>query len=212
MMQEKHLTYLHTGAYATLNELTPLTKRVWIVFHGYGQLAKFFIRKFYLLNPADNYIIAPQGINKHYLQGFEGRVGANWMTKEDRLTDIANQYAYLDAVLANEAINWEKVDLVYLGFSQGVTTMARYAAYSRRDFAKMIFWAGPFPSELHTEDFNFRKGSERYHFFAGADDPLFDSEQRKDQLLLLQQVFQRAIPPKIFDGIHELKSELIAEL
>ena len=82
-----------------MNELTEATERIWLVFHGYGQLAEYFIKKFEDLDPTKNFIIAPQGLSKYYLQGVYGRVGASWMTKEDRLTEIANQYAYIDEVL-----------------------------------------------------------------------------------------------------------------
>ena len=50
-------------------------KTIWIVFHGYGQLAKFFLRKFNLLFEDNTLIVAPEGLNHFYLKGFSGRVG-----------------------------------------------------------------------------------------------------------------------------------------
>ena len=40
-------------------------------------------------------IIAPQGLHKFYLEGTSGRVGASWMTKENREDDIKNYLVYL---------------------------------------------------------------------------------------------------------------------
>ncbi|MEP5069833.1 MAG: esterase, partial [Crocinitomicaceae bacterium] len=138
-MQQYHLDVLIKASYHTLNELTEKTERVWLVFHGYGQLAGHFIKKFKDLDPAKNFIVAPQGLSKYYLDGVYGRVGASWMTKEDRLTEIQNQYAYIDALLKKIGDLSDK-QLIYFGFSQGTATMGRYAAHAKIPFHQMIIW------------------------------------------------------------------------
>ena len=68
------------------------------VLHGYGQLAKFFIRQFKHLTHEGYTVIAPEGLHHFYLEGTSGRVGASWMTSENREQDIHNYLAYLKEV------------------------------------------------------------------------------------------------------------------
>ncbi|MFN8394410.1 MAG: hypothetical protein U0176_07030 [Bacteroidia bacterium] len=48
------------------------------------------------------------------------------MTKEDRLHEIQDYVAYLDAVLANGTGDQDLPEVVLLGFSQGATTAWRW--------------------------------------------------------------------------------------
>ena len=50
----------------SLGELSEETTDVWIVFHGYGQLASRIIKKFNHLELDNAYILAPEGISKFY--------------------------------------------------------------------------------------------------------------------------------------------------
>ena len=86
--------------YFTQNEASSETAHVWVVFHGYGQLAQYFLRKFDFL-PPNHFVIAPQGNHKFYIQPYD-KVGASWLTKEDRLVDIENQQNYLKKVFEIE--------------------------------------------------------------------------------------------------------------
>ncbi len=89
----------------------PNTAKI-IVFalHGYGQLAEFFVRKFNVLNETDYFIVAPEGLHRFYLKGASGRVGASWMTKQERQSDINDYINYLDDVWLkiNSEYNFEK--------------------------------------------------------------------------------------------------------
>jgi len=60
------------ATFYTQNKLSPSTKRIWLIFHGYGQLSEYFLRKFHTLDPETNFLIAPQGLSKFYLEGFTG--------------------------------------------------------------------------------------------------------------------------------------------
>lgn len=71
---------------------------VWFCLHGYGQLSEYFIKGFENLDPNEHYVIAPEGLHRFYLRGTSGRVGASWMTKEERLDDINDYVKYLDQV------------------------------------------------------------------------------------------------------------------
>jgi hypothetical protein len=69
----------------------PTAKNLLYVLHGYGHLAPYFIRKFNSLE--DSFIVAPEGMYRFYLYGSSGRVGACWMTKEERLDDALDFYS-----------------------------------------------------------------------------------------------------------------------
>jgi predicted esterase len=124
---------------------------VWFVCHGYGQLAAYFIRHFAVLTNADEatVVIAPEGLSRFYLQGNGGRVGASWMTKEDRLVEIDDYVTYLNQLAA---LTLEKcppdVNITVLGFSQGAATVSRWLARARFRPSRLILWAGAFPDDM----------------------------------------------------------------
>lgn len=208
MMQENHISFTVRAPFYTLNDLNDQTKRVWIVFHGYGQLSRFFVEKFKTLDPAKHFILAPQGLSKHYRNGFTGRVGASWMTKEDRLTEIENQYAYLDEVMRHYPQIANK-QVVFFGFSQGVSTMCRYAAHAKIPFSKMILWAGTFPPELTRTDFDFLSGSEEVIYYTGDQDPFYEEGMKEKQEEVAQSVMGIRPTIRIFSGGHQVVPELL---
>ena len=210
---QKYLSFEHKAAYHTLNEKTSTTKRVWIVFHGYGQLAEYFIKKFKVLNPKTNFIIAPQGLSKFYREGFTGRVGASWMTKEDRRTDIKNQQYYLRTVMENESITEHTCfELILFGFSQGAATMSRFAAYNNLPFSKLIIWAGNFAHELTQEDVQCWKHSYTIDLFMGKQDPLFDFANTNEQLQKIKKLTGKPCNVTWFDGKHEIVPTLLKDI
>lgn len=210
-MQENHVQLTAKAPYYTLNELTSKTERVWLVFHGYGQLAQFFIRKFKDLDPDKNFIIAPQGLSKYYLDGFYGRVGASWMTKEDRLTDIQNQYSYIDSVL-KEVGDISGKKLIYFGFSQGTATMGRYAGHAKILFEKMIIWAGTFPPDIEPEEFEYLTGKENIEYFTSKEDPFFKEEMIDNQNEVVKKTIGKEPALNWYEGGHTVISELLKEL
>lgn len=125
-------------------------REIWMVLHGYGQLAQYFIKNFTHLNPERYFIVSPEGLHRFYLNGFEGRVGASWMTKEARLDDINDYVEFLNRI-AHETIwpllNPDTIFTVF-GFSQGVATASRWIAYGNSKPQRAIFWAGSFPPDL----------------------------------------------------------------
>lgn len=140
----------YQASYCTWGTLGPATQRIWVACHGYGQLAGYFIKKFARLDPAAHYVIAPQGLSKHYLAGFAGRVGAVWMTREDRLIEIANYLTYLDKVWHTETagVGLSDKEIYCLGFSQGASTICRWVAHAHLPYTKLILWAGEMPPDV----------------------------------------------------------------
>ena len=72
--------------------------------HGLGQLASVFIGYFKTIATPTRLIVAPEALSRHYIpqSGSSGtkdaRIGATWMTREDRDNEIADYVEYLDAV------------------------------------------------------------------------------------------------------------------
>ena len=83
-MQEHHFSTPRTARYYTLDPAEAV-REVWFVLHGYGQLAGAFLRHFERLQDGARLFIAPEALSRYYLPGHQ-RVGASWMTREDRLT------------------------------------------------------------------------------------------------------------------------------
>jgi predicted esterase len=117
----------------------------WVLLHGYGQLASRFLRGFESLAAPSRLLVAPEGLSRFYLEAGAGRVGASWMTKEDRAHEISDYLAYLDLVRAQLV---PPVPLTVLGFSQGVATAARWAVATTPAPVRLICWGGLVPEEI----------------------------------------------------------------
>ncbi|MGI4869829.1 MAG: alpha/beta hydrolase [Janthinobacterium lividum] len=151
---EHHLSVPRTARYQQLGEPSAATRQLWVLLHGYGQLAEYFIRHFVPLHAADptgTVVVAPEGLSRFYLSGTSGRVGASWMTRADRLAEIADQHTYLTALLRPLLAAAPSANVFVLGFSQGTATAARWltalAAIEGWRPHRLVLWAGDFPSD-----------------------------------------------------------------
>jgi len=88
-------------------------------------------------------IVVPEAPARFYLGDDYKRVGASWMTREERLSDIADTHAYLDAVL-----DGLDAPVHGLGFSQGGMVLARYAAARPGRFARLVLWGSAPPDDV----------------------------------------------------------------
>lgn len=149
-MRENHITVPRTARYfieGVKGEATEL----WYVLHGYGQLAERFLGPFLSLADGTRCVVAPEALSRFYLEsGRTERVGASWMTREDRLTEIADYVRYLDALHAGLLAAWTEGPprVVVLGFSQGTATAARWLASGRVRARRLILWGGEVPPDL----------------------------------------------------------------
>lgn len=208
-MKETHLAVTLSATYCTLNTLTDKTKKIWIAFHGYGMLSRYFIKKFELLNPEENFIIAPQGLSRFYLEGFTGRVGACWMTKEDRLTEIDNQLKYIDAVLQKEISENHHAEVILFGFSQGTATAVRYGAFSNLKFNKLVLWSGTFPDDLTSAQVTHWPNDLKILYFSGKYDPFLQPGMQQRIFDLVKNITGKHLEFHEFEGKHEVIQELL---
>ena len=125
---------------------------VWFACHGYGQLAARFLEKLRVLDDGRRYLVAPEGLSRFYLSESptERRVGASWMTREDRLAEIDDYVLYLDAVYAEVfgSLDRARVTVHALGFSQGTSTVSRWVAMGKARVDRLTLWGGEFPPDL----------------------------------------------------------------
>ena len=126
------------------------TRHVWFVLHGYGQLADYFIRKFEKICDKQTLIVAPEALSRFYLNGNSGRVGASWMTREERLNEIDDYVAYLESVYKTILSNHSpaSVQITVLGFSQGTATACRWLDRGTLRCNRLILWAGYFANGI----------------------------------------------------------------
>jgi predicted esterase len=124
---------------------------LWYVLHGYGQLAEPFLRSFLPLADESRCVVAPEALSRFYLDsGRNDRVGASWMTREDRLSEIDDYVRYLDTLHAQVSAAWTggAVRVTVLGFSQGTATAARWLALGQTSASRLILWGGEVPPDL----------------------------------------------------------------
>lgn len=212
-MEEKKTRFDFEARYFTAGTLTPATRQVWIVIHGYGQLAQYFLKKFNPVAEQDVFVIAPEGLSRFYLSELtnagraDNRVGATWMTRENRHMDIDNYIRYLDAVFSKE-LGGTTAPVTLLGFSQGCATACRWATHGRLRFDRLILWAGLFPPDMDfVKGHNVLEGKKTY-MVVGDQDPYLNAERMKEFDALAEKL---DITPKkvVFEGKHELNETVL---
>ncbi len=151
-------------------------KTILFVLHGYGQLADFFIRKFTMLDESEYFVVAPEGLHRFYLKGASGRVGASWMTKEERQIDIDDYINYLDVVWDGISSKYNFENKILFGFSQGGATASRWHNSGSFNADKFLLWAAVFPKDMMLEFSNMFLKSDNY-FVLGNEDEYLSIEQ-----------------------------------
>lgn len=208
----KHVQISISASYYTLGDLTSETKYVWLVCHGQGQLAEYFIKKFMSLDDTENFIIAPQGLSKYYLNGFTGRVGASWMTKEDRETEIQNQQSLISAVWEKEVGGSFGGEIILFGFSQGAATISRFAAFSKLPFSKMVLWAGGFAHDLNRSQFAHLSGDESIQCYYSHEDQFFEESMVDKQNAMIKITTGLDANSHFYEGGHTVVPGLLPDI
>ncbi|HEY0111329.1 MAG TPA: phospholipase, partial [Fibrella sp.] len=181
------------------------TRRIWFVLHGYGQLAQYFIRRFDVVADDETVVIAPEGLSRLYTDQQYGKVGASWITREDRDNEVIDYVAYLDQVLLS-VLNGHplnELDVTLMGFSQGASTVCRWLDKSNRIRAnRLILWAGYFPNGLSDVLHPDTTANLPVEYVYGRDDEYISQLSDVNQYLnrLKTDVPQLQIIP--FDGKH----------
>ncbi len=193
----------------------------WFVgFHGYAQEAGGFFRCLTGVPEASGWLVASvQALHPFYARR-STEIVANWMTRQDRIEAIADNIAYVDAVLdAMEREHGAPRALVFAGFSQGVAMAYRAAVRGRRAANAVIAVAGDVPPELGSDrsDGPGSSGSDdgrtrrwpRVRVVAGDRDPAYSAEIEARDLARLVAAGATAECVRVPGG-HEWTAEVSA--
>ncbi|MBL0341594.1 MAG: phospholipase [Bacteroidetes bacterium] len=145
----KHIKVQRTARYFLYGDLQEPHSEVVFVIHGYGMKAADFLKNFAVLQQKGRLIVAPEGLSRFYRKGFTGDVVASWMTKEDRLHEIADYISYLD-ILFETITAGKNCKTIVLGFSQGATTASRWIMSGKSKPDELIVWCGEFAKDSET--------------------------------------------------------------
>lgn len=210
-MDERRIRVERSARYYLSGAPGPDVRRVWMLLHGYGQLARDFLDDCRLLATDGTLLVAPEALSRFYSRGGSGRIGASWMTREDRLAEIDDYLAYLDAV-------WDQVQrecggnppVSVLGFSQGGATAARWGLRGKAHADRLVLWGAAIP-EADIVPWTDRLKRTRLVLVEGWEDPLINREERDRSLEVLRR---EGIPFELLrhPGKHELDDGILRSL
>lgn len=210
-MDTETLTVARTARYCTVGD--PASAReVWVVLHGYGQLAEYFIRPFGELDNGSRFIVAPEAVSRFYTEGMSGRVGASWMTSAAREHEIRDYVRYLDTLYAHLQDEWpESATVRVLGFSQGTATACRWVALGDSEINHLILWAGGVPPDLDLSVHQELLNRLDLTLVIGTDDEYISDERVAEQEARLDA---HAIAYRMirFDGPHRIEPEVLTRV
>jgi len=181
--------------------------RQWLVgFHGYGQSADEFLEFMERIPAAREWlVVSVQALHPFYNRAQQ--VVANWMTRQDREHAIADNIAYVDAVLDDlEGVHGAPATLVFAGFSQGVAMAYRAAVSGRRSAHAVIAACGDVPPEL--EQIAGASWPRRVLLATGTRDEFYapDRLEREAAALRVHGVEMRTL---VFEGGHQWSAEIV---
>ena len=148
-----------TARYALQGTPGSAVRELWIVLHGYRQLAGPFGRWFRPLDAPHRLLASAEALNRFYVgdepgrHGPDAKVGGTWMTREARELEIGDYVAWLDRLDAHLRDRLGSAGAppprrVALGFSQGAHTASRWAALGAAAPSHLILWGEGLPHDL----------------------------------------------------------------
>lgn len=210
-MKQHTIQTTKTARYYTLGELNNSTKEIVFAFHGYAQLAKEFIQNFTTIESQTRFIIAPEALNKFYFNGFGGKIGASWMTKEDRENEIKDYLYFLDNLYRqySSQIN-EEAKITLFGFSQGGATASRWFVNSTLQNGNLILWGSSIPPDIDYERIR-EKLTSKIRIVIGNEDEFISEEKLNNEIDRLQK---EKIDFELikYPGKHNVQPGLLKEL
>ncbi|QIP17128.1 phospholipase [Spirosoma aureum] len=213
-MIEHHLSVKRTARYYTIGALTDRTKNIWFCLHGFGQLAQYFGRKFTSLSDDQTLIIVPEGLSRLYLDNDYQRIGASWLTREDRECEISDFLAYLNSLydLILEGHSTDDLHVTLLGFSQGAATACRWLNDSHIRANRLILWAGYFPNGLRELIDPDKLKNVDTHYVYGRQDQYIAQLDNVDRYLYQLQIDAPGLKITPFNGGHQVNPDVLTEL
>lgn len=174
-------------------------------FHGYKENADIHMAALRRIAGDRHWrLISVQALNRFYSKG--GDVVANWMTKQDREPAIADNVAYVAAVLSDIAEESGAARLlVYAGFSQGVAMAYRAAAFAGRPCDGLIVLAGDVPPDVAPVAAQLPK----ILLGRGTKDQWYTAEKAARDLEVLNAAGADVVE-HVFDGGHDWHADFVS--
>ena len=185
---------------------------LWIVLHGYGQRAARFLRRFRGIAGDDRRVVAPEGLSRYYLDEDYRRVGASWMTREDRIHEIEDTVHWLDTLVEHlHARDGAPPRTVVLGFSQGAPTAGRWLVRGRSRADALICWGAGLPHDVEAEKLRRLGDATAITLVAGEEDEVVPPDRVRTEHLRLEEAGVRH-RLRHHPGGHEIDTALLATL
>lgn len=210
---KKELQISRSAQYCESKEQNLAAPEILFVLHGYGHLAEFFIQKFKDQDLKKFRIVAPEALSRFYTNGATGRVGASWMTKQNRHQEISDYCKYLENLL--EIIlksHKATANVSVLGFSQGAATAARFVASSQFKINNLILWSGMLAQDLSDHDIIKISQSRLFSVYGVQDKDPYINQLAIDAQKLTFAARNLKVEEFQFDGGHELPPEIIRNI
>lgn len=194
-----------------------VAEELWLVCHGYGQLASRFIRRFGVLDNGRRLIVAPEALSRFYLSGGTGphsdedKVGASWMTREERDAEIADQVTFLDRLRGHVMVGRDGLRVVAFGFSQGAAVVCRWAARTAFPPDRLILWGSGVPTDVLDRTGISGLARAKLTIVAGAHDPIANEARIAEQMRQLEAA-GLTCRLRLFDGGHEVNGAVLDEI
>ena len=217
-MQEHHLPVQRTARFHTLGPWNGAVGQLWFVLHGHSQLAAPFLQEFAALDDGTRLVIAPEALSRFYLEtsvrgGHGPRIGATWMTREDRHADIGDNIHYLERLAAHAVseLATRPADVRVLGFSQGGSTAARWVAAGGIRPRELVLWGSLLPEDVMLDAANPVWREVTISFVRGSEDKLIPPALLEAQFAKVQAagIASRVLT---FEGGHRIDAETLLSL
>lgn len=215
-MTEHHFLVRRTARYYTLGRLTEQTRNVWFCLHGFGQLAQYFSRKFTDLDDGQTLIVVPEGLSRMYLDNSYQRIGASWMSREDRDHEISDYVLYLnslyDLVMDGRQPDKAGLHITVFGFSQGAATACRWLNNQHVRANRLIMWAGYFPQGVADLIDASTLAQTETHYVYGRQDEYISAIADTNSYLHRLQTDVLNLKITAFDGGHKVEPTVLQQI
>jgi predicted esterase len=213
-LQAHNISVTKSARYYTLGTPSNKIEEIWFVCHGQGQLGAYFIKHFQSIQAEHRLIVAPEALSRFYLDSLGGRIGACWMTREDRLKEIDDYINYLDTLYEHitSLVDNSNAKLHVLGFSQGVATVCRWVGLGKRKpVEKLVLWGGMTPPDLDLEATKSIFSSLKLFLVVGNQDQFVDASviENEENRWKSHNLSYKFIT---YEGTHQLNSDVIKTL
>ena len=222
--QETKLTVSRSARMVSSAPLTDPVQTVWIVLHGYAQLAADFLSEFEPVARPGVLFVAPEGLSRFYRRPRNTHIGASWMTAEARDDEITDYLAYLNKVydLIVEKQRRRPKFVGVLGFSQGCSTASRWVESIHntrvepidsvsRTIDRMVLWGGTPAVELRSSSYQNDIAPCRVDWVTGTTDR-FTPPEKLTELHPEMDTVNNPIQMTIFEGKHEIDANVLNQI